>query len=260
MAVADSGSLTRAAEECNVALSALSETIKQIEEDTGVTLFDRSQRPLVVTQFGEYFVRDAREILARFNQSVRGMRDFGGKERGRIAISGSPSMVALFAIPTMQAFLRLHPGIEFSVHSENAKQVQESVRKGLTEIGIHEKWEDGAGLGHQPLITDRYGLICSPHHPFASRRSVRLEELKEELFVLLTSDSGIRYRIESSVALRGKIMSKIETSDAASLLSIVGNNLGISIMPYLALKSPFFFLAKCNSFRSTGSRPHAPCT
>ncbi len=89
VAVARNLSLTGASQDCNVALSAMSETIKQIEDDVGVTLFDRSQRPLVVTEFGQYFVSDAIEILNRFDQSIRDMRDFGGKEKGLVRIASS---------------------------------------------------------------------------------------------------------------------------------------------------------------------------
>ena len=137
VAVARNLSLTGASQDCNVALSAMSETIKQIEDDVGVTLFDRSQRPLVVTEFGQYFVSDAIEILNRFDQSIRDMRDFGGKEKGLVRIASSPSVVSTLVLPALAEFRSHYPNIDIAVHQENAKNVSEQLRMGFVEIDWH---------------------------------------------------------------------------------------------------------------------------
>lgn len=238
VAVAQNLSLTGAARDCNVVLSAMSETIKQIEEEFGVTLFDRSQRPLVVTEFGHYFVRDACEVLSRFDQSIRDMRDFGGKEKGLIRIASNPSTVSTLVIPALAEFRTHYPNIEFAVHQENAKAVSEQLRQGFVEIGLHELWGNSENLSSELLLTDKYGLMCSVDHPLALRSIVSFEEISDSTVIQLSDDAGIRKRLDTQTKISDILRADIETSDATTLVSMVSQNLGVSVLPENAVRIP----------------------
>ncbi len=238
VAVARNLSLTGAAQDCNVALSAMSETIKQIEEDVGVTLFDRSQRPLVVTEFGHYFVRDALEVLSRFDQSIRDMRDFGGKEKGLIRVASSPSFVSTLVIPAVKKFRASYPNIEFTVHQENAKNVCEQLRLGFIEIGIHELWKDSENLSSELILMDKFGLICSTRHALAKRRTVSFKDISKSTVIQLSDDTGIRKRLDAETKTSDLLHADIETSDATSLVCMISQNLGVAVLPENAAMIP----------------------
>ena len=238
VAVARNLSLTGASQDCNVALSAMSETIKQIEDDVGVTLFDRSQRPLVVTEFGQYFVSDAIEILNRFDQSIRDMRDFGGKEKGLVRIASSPSVVSTLVIPALAEFRSHYPNIDIAVHQENAKNVSEQLRMGFVEIGIHESWIDSENLSCELLLKDTYGLVCSTEHPLASQKTVSFADLSNSTVIQLSDDSAIRKRLDAETQIKHLLRTDIETSDATSLIWMISQNLGVSVLPENAAMIP----------------------
>jgi DNA-binding transcriptional LysR family regulator len=216
----------------------MSETIKQIEDDVGVTLFDRSQRPLVVTEFGHYFVSDAIEILNRFDQSIRDMRDFGGKEKGLVRIASSPSVVSTLVIPALAEFRSHYPNIEIAIHQENAKNVSEQLRMGFVEIGIHESWIDSENLSCELLLTDTYGLVCSAEHPLASQQTVSFADLSHSTVIQLSDDSAIRKRLDAESQIKHFLRADIETSDATSLIWMISQNLGVSVLPENASMIP----------------------
>ena len=238
VAVARNLSLTGAAQDCNVALSAVSETIKQIEEDVGVTLFDRTQRPLIVTEFGLYFVRDAIEVLNRFDQSIRDMRDFGGKEKGLVRVAASPSIVSTVVIPALAQFRKSYPNIEFAVHQENAKNVSEQLRLGFIEIGIHECWKESENLSSELLLTDKFGLVCGLNHPLANRSLVSFKEISNSTVIQLSDDTGIRKRLDEQTKISDFLRVDIETSDATTLVNMISQNIGISVLPEIATMIP----------------------
>ena len=238
VSVAQNLSLTGAAQDCNVALSAMSETIKQIEDDVGVTLFDRSQRPLVVTEFGHYFVRDAIEVLARFDQSIRDMRDFGGKEKGLVRIASSPSLVSTLVIPALEEFRASYSNIEISVHQENAKNVSEQLRLGFVEIGLHERWKNMGILSSELLLTDNYGLVCSAEHPLATQSMVSFNDIANSTVIQLSHDTAIRKDLDADIGISEFVRADIETSDATSLIWMISQNIGVSVLPENAVMIP----------------------
>ena len=238
VSVARNLSLTGAAQECNVALSAMSETIRQIEDDVGVILFDRSQRPLIITEFGHYFVRDALEVLSRFDQTIRDMRDFGGKQKGLIRIASSPSLVSTLVLPALVEFRTRYSNIEFSVHQENAKNVSEQLHFGFVEIGLHEHWKKSDELSSDLLLRDNYGLVCCETHPLAKKKTVNFNDIASTTVIQLSDDSAIRKGLDAEMNINDFIHADIETSDATSLVWMISQNIGVSVLPENAVMIP----------------------
>lgn len=238
VAVARHLSFTAAADELGVAVSALSETIKQIEVDTGIILFDRRQRPMEITEFGRRFVEDARRILNQFEQTMRDMRDYGGLSRGRVRIASSPSMIHHLVNPAIKTFVTAYPDIEISVDECNAEKVSSQLANGEVEIGIHEKWGDSSLLYHTNLLRDRFGVACSFLNPLSQRELVTLADVLEQPIISLTSNTGIRSRLER-MALPEKIWrAPLETSSPVVLMWMIWQNIGVSILPRLAVHIP----------------------
>lgn len=228
-----------AAEDLGVAASALSETIKQIEEDTGVLLFDRAVRPPVLTEHGRRFISDAERILVQFGQAVQDMRDLGGVRTGHVRVAASPSMMSAVVIPAIARFRAAHPGVKVVAHQENAQIVEEMLLSGDADIGLHELWEKVDGVACEPFVSDRYGLACGPDHALAQRSSVRLDDVMGLDFISLTGETGIRKQLERNLPQYPAIWnSPVETSSTITLIWMLSCNAGVALMPELAVSIP----------------------
>lgn len=239
VAVSRHRTFSAAADELGVAASALSETIKQIEADTGIQLFDRTVRPPAITEFGERFAKDAERILAQFGQAVQDMRDLGSVKTGTVRIAAAPSMMCAIVIPAIERFHRSNPGVKVIAHQENAEIVEKMLLAGDVDIGLHELWEKVGELEFEPFIADRYGLACSQSHELAERTSLTLDDVSGHTFISLAEETGIRKHLELNLSTHPNIWdSSIETSNTIAMIWMLSRNLGVALAPELSITIP----------------------
>lgn len=111
LAVASEGTFAAAAETLSTVPSALTETIRQIESSTGVRLFDRRRRPVSVTASGSVFLEEARDVVSRFDSSLRRLRQVGGLQAGNVAVAVAPSLLQRKLAPVLGDFRSRYPAI-----------------------------------------------------------------------------------------------------------------------------------------------------
>lgn len=237
--VAARQSFSAAAVELNVAASALTETIKQLERDIGVQIFDRTTRRVEVTELGGAFIADATRVLAGFEMCLADIRAVGGLAKGRVRVAAAPSMMTHVVIPAVRALRAAHPNIEIRLQDENAEAVARLVLEGAADIGVAGRWGQLEELTYERIGSDRYGLVCSLEHPFAGRASINLSDIGDEPIVALASQTGIRNALEAQSALPSTLWSStIEASSTLTLTMLLKQNAGIAIMPELAAQLP----------------------
>lgn len=232
--VADKGSFSAAASELSVAASALTETIKQVEADVGVTLFDRTTRRVELTELGQRFIEQARRVVHSFEGCISDIREFGDLRKGVVNIAAIPSMMSHAVVPAIQAFMSKYPGINILLRDENSEIVVKLVLDGQVDFGIASRWGDYDDLEYTPLIKDSFGLACGLEHQLAQRRSIRLEELAEHNLLSLETQTGIRMALETIRETHPSLLSsKIEASSMLTLLALLHQNVGVAVMPRL---------------------------
>jgi len=136
VAVAEEANFTRAAERVHISQSGVSAQIRQLENDLGATLIDRSGRSATVTPAGAAALEQARQVLASVTAMRRAVDDVTGLIRGRIAVGMVTACMVTQLFDALAAFHGAHPGVEIALSEDNSDRLIESVRAGDTDIAL----------------------------------------------------------------------------------------------------------------------------
>ena len=181
LAVAREGSFSRAAETLYLSQPTLSRQIREMEEELGVRLFERTNRSVRLTQDGMRLRRRAQEIADLMEKTRAEFAEPAGSVAGEIAIGCGETQImreiARVAIPLQ----REHPGIRFSLYSAYADDVAEKLDRGLLDFGL--MFEPFDTRKYETLLlpfSDEFGFLMRADHPLAKKKSLRMEDVEGE--------------------------------------------------------------------------------
>ncbi|MCP4710452.1 MAG: LysR family transcriptional regulator, partial [Planctomycetes bacterium] len=121
IAVAEAGNFTRAAEDLLLSQSSLTVTIRQLEEDLGVVLFNRTTRQVDMTIDGEKFLSDARRVVEEFDRMIAGMRLSASQLGGTVRIAVLPSVAIRLMPDIITQFHETHDDIRIQLRDDNSR-------------------------------------------------------------------------------------------------------------------------------------------
>jgi len=240
-AVAETGSFSRAAEQCHVAQPSLSQQIIKLEEELGARLFDRLGRSVRLTELGKTFLPRARAVLRELEAAkgdVVERKDFVG---GPVTVGVIPTVGPYFLPRVLTSFSRKFPQVRFSVVEEITPVLLDRLRAGAIDVAILALPIRGHEFEATPLLTERLFAALPKNHRLAKRTALSLRDLRSEPFLLLRDGHCFR---DTAVAAcdRARLHPQVifESGQFSSLLSLVGAGMGVSIVPEMAVerKSP----------------------
>jgi DNA-binding transcriptional LysR family regulator len=227
--VATHASFTAAATHLHLTQSAVSQQIKALEDECGVTLFDRSGRLVRLTNAGQVFLTHVERILAQVENARVEMAEMAGGARGRCRLAALPSIAAYLLPRALAAFQRRYPGVEVQLMEAVQAQVLEWVQQGIVDFSIVALPVHDPHLQSTPLLHDEYVLVVPKDHAFAGRRIVRLAELVTERFVLYPKGSGGREQLIEACHQAGfEPQVVFESEDRETILGLVAAGVGIT--------------------------------
>lgn len=236
VAVAEHGSLTRAAEALFVTQSALSLTIQHLEQHLGLQMFDRSTRRLDMTSAGDDFLPTARRLLHDFDSSIKEMRALGRRERGRVGVAAVPSVMALLLSEASSTFIEKYPGIDLYLREDNSEAVQQRILSGDVDFGLCSPWEPDTQLAFEPLFEDTYGVVMAPEHPLASwDGDVPWKELQRFRIIGFSADLGMQLQLTQTRGLSEEVRDpRYRVSNTSTIATLLHRSVGVSAMSALA--------------------------
>jgi DNA-binding transcriptional LysR family regulator len=184
VALAQEGSFTRAARKVNIVQSGLSNSIKELEEELGCRLVERTTRKVTITETGKLFLSHARATLASLEGAVQAVRSQDGVVRGRLRLGILQSLGPYLELaPLLKRFRSAFPRVDVSVCALKTDTVPEHVRSGDADLSFHaivdrDRWP---GIQVIPYVQDPLVAVCPCDHGLASRNSVTLETLSGDL-------------------------------------------------------------------------------
>ncbi|MDP5291273.1 LysR family transcriptional regulator [Oceanimonas sp. CHS3-5] len=183
-AVAHTGNITRAAEQLHLAQPAVTMTIKKLEQQLGLTLFERRQGRLHLTAEGKRLLEHAERILAALTLAEQDMTALHDLNAGEITI-GIPSMLGSFYFPPLlMAFKHRYAGLSIRVEEAGTQSVLEHLLNGRLGLGIVLTADLPAGLCGLPLLREEMVAVVARDHPLACQPHITLDDfLAEELAV-----------------------------------------------------------------------------
>src|SRR5262249_1194283 len=195
VAVAEMETLSRAAtEKLHVAQPSLSRQIRDLEDEIGVQLLERTAKSVRLTDAGRAFLEEARAILKHADDAVLKARGIAGKEE--LLVGDWPLGTGRMMPALLRAYQQAMPNVAVKLHDWTVDQNITGVRDGRLQLAIilfPLKGNALAELQFQELTTARVCLAVSAEHPFARRKSLALAEAAREPFIGLTAEKYPRY-------------------------------------------------------------------
>lgn len=162
------GTFSAAAKRLFVSQPSLSQSIKKIEGEIGLPLFDRSQTPLQLTAAGEIYVRKAREMQRIYHELVQETADLTGLKTGTLIIGSSRTRSSCYLTKPIIEFHRRYPGIRLMVKEHSVSELKNAVSAGEVDFALlYEPLEGNFERIH--LLAERTLLALPAHHPFVQK-------------------------------------------------------------------------------------------
>jgi DNA-binding transcriptional LysR family regulator len=232
--VCETRNLVRAGERENIAGSAISKRLAQLEERIGTPLLARRRHGVVPTPAGEAMLEHARAVLAGVDRMEHDMSAFTTGVRGQVRILATASAAAERLADDLAEFLGdpAHADILVDIEERVSTRLVRGIREGVASLGICWDAADMDGLQSRKYRSDNMGVVVHPSHALAACASVSLARILDFPHVGLQSSSAVQSRVARAAAVLGKRLDQrltVSTFDAA--LKIVRAKLAICLMP-----------------------------
>jgi DNA-binding transcriptional LysR family regulator len=218
VAVARAGSIRKASEELHVASSAVSRQIQKIEDELGTLLFERLPNGLRLTQAGKATLRHAKATLHDFELLTGELGALKGKKTGLVSIAALDSLFVRFLPDQIKAFHKLHPAVNFRVHSGVQSRIATMVAEGEIDIGITFNLPHPEDTRFVADIPMPLMAMVSADHPLARRPSVSLSECAQYNLLLQVDTEPLRSMIEVELSSLERTGRALVTSNNLMLL------------------------------------------
>ena len=233
VAVAEEKHFTRAAQRMNIVQSALSNSIRLLEEELDARLFVRSTRQVRLTDAGHMLLDKARIALESIQDARDAVAAVRNLERGTLSIGTVQSLPAFLDLPSLiEKFHAAYPGLEVRLRQGSSTDLIEKIRSGRLDLAFLPLSESPTDIETDMIACEALVVGCAPGHPLAGARNVSFAALKDEPFVDFEPDWGTRKLVDQGFFGAG-ISRHIafEVSDLKTLLELVSRGLGIALLP-----------------------------
>jgi len=239
LAVGELLNFTEAAARLRVAQPALSRQVRDLENEMGVDLLRRSPRGVTLTAEGKLFLQEVRELLKRVDESVEKTRALARGEYGELHIGYIPIPTAEILPRALEAFRKAVPRVKLVLHDLSTDELIAGLRDDTLELAIMVQpiGEQMAGIEFETLRSYVWGVALSRAHPLARLKSIPLEKLAGERFVILSRKSYSEYHriLEHIFApIRTKPLIAMECDSESSLFMEAEAGRAIAVVTTIA--------------------------
>lgn len=234
IAIADEGSFTRAAARSHVAQPALSQQIRRLEEEVGLTLVDRTTRRVRMTGAGIALVERARRAIGEIDAGLAELDELAGIRGGRVAIGAMQTLGPFDLSRLLAAYHAQYPEVELAVREEPSEALADRLRSDSLDLAFLSVTEQiqGGGLRFQRLATEEVVAVLPTAHRLADRDEIDLAELRRERFIGYREGSMLRRLLQEAAREAGfEPRVAFESNEVARISSMVARDLGVSLLP-----------------------------
>jgi DNA-binding transcriptional LysR family regulator len=234
VAVAEEQSFTRAARRLSYVQSALSVSIKALERELGITLFERTTHRVEVTDAGEALLPAARETLASVEQTRDVAAALKGVVRGTLRIGIMQSFGFLDVSSLLGEFHRQHPDVEIQMRPSpgGSQALLAELKRGGIDIALVAAADEPAGATTTELAVEELHVVGTADLLPRRRSRLRLSDLSAAGFVDFPSGWGVRTVVDQAFAAAGATRHvAIEVADVATYVALLQAGLGIALTP-----------------------------
>ncbi len=236
LAVAEHSHFGAAADELLVSQPTLSQQIKDLESELGVSLFHRVGRGIKLSQAGELYREVARRALSVLAEGEALLHEFEQLLRGSLTV-GVVQTVNAYLIPSVVArFAREYPKVKLIIEELSAADIEYRLSNAMLDLGISFAPPPTVDLNSETLFEEELVLVVHCSHRLRKRKSVQIESLGDEPLALLRKGYCTRRIIEDCFRVaETPINVAVELNSIAGLLAVVKAGGPPSILPTLGI-------------------------
>lgn len=239
--IVEVGSFTKAAELLGYTQPSLSQMIASLEKELSIKLLYRSRYGIQLTPEGERLYPSIQNAVIQYEAMRRTADEVKGLDSGVVRI-GTVSSVSCHWLPGLiRQFWQKHPNIQLILHQGDYSTIPEWVRTGAIDFGFVNP-NAVKGMETMPVKSDEFCAVLPVDHPLADRRSVSLQELSTEPFLLL-EEGAYSEPLEAFRAAGLAPNIRLRVHDDYSILSMVEQGLGVSLLTELVLRKTNYRVA-----------------
>jgi LysR family transcriptional regulator, benzoate and cis,cis-muconate-responsive activator of ben and cat genes len=191
VAVAEMENVSRAALKLHVSQPALSRQIRDLEDEIGFSLLERTAKSVRLTEAGRAFLNDARALLENADETVKKARAVANAEPTEIHVGYSPTPVAEILPKALRASQQAMPNVHVKLHDWSNQAIRDGIRDGRLQLGLIIPPAKASALHDLRFAELFHGRVCvvvALQHPFAQRRAIPITEVAAEPFVGFTRE------------------------------------------------------------------------
>ena len=240
VALADTGHFGRAAQRTFVSQPTLSAQLKKLEEYLGVKLVERHPKNVQLTEVGKQIVARARHMLSEGDEIVALARNNTDPLSGKLKVALIPTIGPYLLPRVMQKLRKALPQLGLMLYEHQTEELLKRLREGEIDLGILALPADQDGLESRRLYREEFTVALPSDNPLAQKPSIKAADLKGQTLLLLEDGHCLRDQ-----AL--EVCSRVDVHEAEdfratsleTLRHMVVAGLGVTLMPELAVESPF---------------------
>lgn len=233
MEVAEREHVTEAAENLNVAQSAVSFQIAKLEDELGVRLFERTGRNIKLTQIGMIFLSHIKKAVKLIDEAKEKVDEYLDPQSGTIKI-GYPTSLASYWLPTViSAFRTKQPNVVFHLRQGSYLYLIDAVKSGEIDLAfIGPVPTKDPDIETKILFTENIAALLPSNHPLADRKRINLSELRNDSFVSFP-EGYILQKIAVEACKEAGFVPNItsEGEDLDALKGLVSAGIGVCLLP-----------------------------
>jgi DNA-binding transcriptional LysR family regulator len=230
--VVESGSITRGAEACNMALPSASARLRGMEEMIGLPLLERGRRGVEPNAAGLTLLHHARLVLRQIEAMHGELGEFSATLRRQVTLLANTAAMTEFLPQRLAPYLAAHPGLDIDLKERRSAEIVKAMAAGAADLGIVLDIVDAGALQARPFAVEQLVLTVPKGDPLARRRRLAFAEVADCEFVGLAPGNPMQDYISAHARQDGKPLAfRVHLSNFEGVCRLVEAGVGLAVMP-----------------------------